>query len=70
MTSSNHSKKTSVLKKLKRYFLIVYVFVYQNDKFDLVSADIDSVSQFLDEISSDVSKESSRLEDAVVLKEG
>lgn len=38
----------------------------------MVSADIivKPVFQFLDEISSDVSKESSGLEDAVVLKEG
>lgn len=35
---------------------------------DVVVAD--SVFQFLDEISSNVSKESSGLEDAVVLKEG
>ncbi len=38
----------------------------------MVSADVivNSALQFLDEISSNVSKESSGLEDAVVLKEG
>lgn len=40
--------------------------------FQMISADsiVNSVFQFLDEISSNVSKESSGLEDAVVLKEG
>lgn len=47
--------------------MFLYLFIIS-----VVSADIivNSVFQFLDEISSNVSKESSGLEDAVVLKEG
>lgn len=46
------------------------MFIYY--LFQVVGADIliNSVFQFLDEISSNVSKESSGLEEAVVLKEG
>lgn len=46
------------------------LFIYQSGQ--MVSTDflINFVFQFLDEISSNVSKESSGLEDAVVLKEG
>lgn len=44
----------------------MYLFIILNGT-DII---VNSVFQFLDEISSNVSKESSGLEDAVVLKEG
>lgn len=72
--SFQEDKCIEKVKKVLLFFLIYStqgeVFIYY--LFQVVGADIiiNSVFQFLDEISSNVSKESSGLEEAVVLKEG
>lgn len=67
------------IEKVKKVFFILFFLIYSTQgevfiywSFQMGSADIliNSVFQFLDEISSNVSKESSGLEEAVVLKEG
>lgn len=68
------------VEKVKKVFFLVFFNTLKGQKdvnvsvfifhFKWLALILNSVFQFLDEISSNVSKESSGLEDAVVLKEG